>query len=83
MSEITNTTYVHVAKATTEEMVEMYRKLRKDVLIGMLIECNRQLDLLADKTPVYGTFDICNCYNKQGVWNGSRYICQWCKKAVR
>jgi len=59
---------VQIVETTDKEKFEMYNLLEKDVLIGMLIECNKHLQRLTPKIEVNskcfyqsGTDTSCRC----------------------
>jgi len=47
---------IQIAETTDKEKFEMYNKLDKYVLIGMLIECNKQLSRIVPKVEFYKCF---------------------------
>ena len=61
-------------KTTDQEKYKMYNNLEKDVLIGMLIESNRQLYIL---TPKIST-NSCGIYMPSGDDTSGR--CMFCGK---
>ena len=73
-----------VIEMTDKEKYEMYNSLEKDVLIGMLIECNRHLQ---SRIPIVklpenicnyyqsGTDTSCRCIHcGKTKWEHSQYI---------
>jgi hypothetical protein len=43
---------IQIVETTDKEKFEMYNLLEKDVLIGMLIECNKHLQRLTPKVVI-------------------------------
>ena len=58
---------LQIIETTDKEKFEMYNVLEKDVLIGMLIECNKHLQRLTPKVEINkcfymaGTDTSCRC----------------------
>lgn len=60
---------IQIIETTDKEKYDMYNLLDKDILIGMLIECNKHLQRLTPKIDtscnyyMAGTNSSCNCSN--------------------